>query len=321
VAGENIGTTLRGIGPCYRDKVGRTFAMRMSDLIRGNLRNRIDEIVAAKRNWLVGLGGGELAGQLDADAIYAMASRWSETLGPLIGDTTNFLLDSLDDNKKLLLEGAQGSLLDIDHGTYPFVTSSNSSGVGVSAGSGVPGRWIEHVIGVAKAYTTRVGGGPFPTELNNELGNKIRDIGREYGTTTGRPRRCGWFDAVAVRYTTRLSGIHGLSLMMLDVLSHFDTIEVCVAYELDGKRITYFPAEADDLRRCRPIYETVEGWKVDVTGVRRWRDLPSQLLKYLDFISELIGVPIEVVSVGPDREQTIFANSTKLSKMLRAGRR
>jgi adenylosuccinate synthase len=166
-----------------------------------------------------------------------------------------------------------------------------------------------------------VGGGPFPTELNNELGNKIRDIGREYGTTTGRPRRCGWFDAVAVRYTTRLSGIHGLSLMMLDVLSHFDTIEVCVAYELDGKRITYFPAEADDLRRCRPIYETVEGWKVDVTGVRRWRDLPSQLLKYLDFISELIGVPIEVVSVGPDREQTIFANSTKLSKMLRAGRR
>lgn len=320
VAGENIGTTLRGIGPCYRDKVGRTFAMRMSDLIRGNLRGRIDEIVSAKRNWLVGLGGGELADQLDADTIFAMASRWSETLGPLIGDTTNYLLDSLDDNKKLLLEGAQGSLLDIDHGTYPFVTSSNSSGVGVSAGSGVPGRWIEHVIGVAKAYTTRVGGGPFPTELNNEQGNKIREIGREYGTTTGRPRRCGWFDAVAVRYTTRLSGIHGLSLMMLDVLSHFDTIEVCVAYELDGKRITYFPAEADELRRCQPIYETVEGWKVDVTGVRRWRDLPSQLLKYLDFISELIGVPIEVVSVGPDRAQTIFANSTKLSKLVRGGR-
>jgi adenylosuccinate synthase len=297
--------------------VGRTFAMRMSDLIKGNLKARIDEIVAAKKNWLAGLGGGDLANQLDSETIYGLASNWSKRLGPLIGDTTNFLLDSLDDNKKLLLEGAQGSLLDIDHGTYPFVTSSNSSGVGVSAGSGVPARWIEHVIGVAKAYTTRVGGGPFPTELNDEQGAKIREIGREYGTTTGRPRRCGWFDAVAVRYTTRLSGIHGLSLMMLDVLSHFDTIKVCVAYELDGKQITYFPAEADELRRCKPIYETVEGWKTDVTGVRRWRDLPSQLLKYVDFISELIGVPVEVVSVGPDREQTIFASSTKLSRMLR----
>ena len=231
---------------------------------------------------------------------------WAKSIGSLSIDSTNYLLDELDAGKSLLMEGAQGSLLDIDHGTYPFVTSSNASGVGVSAGSGVPARWINRVIGVTKAYSTRVGGGPFPTELSDETGQKIRDIGREYGTTTGRPRRCGWFDAVAVRYTARLSGVHYLSLMMMDVLSHFDSIQVCVSYDLRGQRITRFPCLAEDLRDCVPIYETMPGWNTDVSGVRKLEDFPLNARKYIERIEELISVPVGVLSVGPDREQTIF---------------
>ena len=306
VAGESIGTTNRGIGPCYRDKVGRTHAMRITDLFSEQLKSKISDTVAAKRHMLSHLAGEADLETLDADKIYEQCRRWAETLGPLAADTTNYLLDELDAGKKLLMEGAQGSLLDIDHGTYPFVTSSNASGVGVSSGSGVPAKWITNVIGVAKAYSTRVGGGPFPTELLDETGQKIREIGREYGTTTGRPRRCGWFDAVAVRYTARLSGIHYLSLMMMDVLSHFDEIQVCVAYELRGERITRFPCRAEDLRECKPVYETLPGWNVDVSTVRKLEDFPGNARKYIDRISELISVPIGVLSVGPDREQTIF---------------
>ncbi len=306
VSGESIGTTNRGIGPCYRDKVGRTHAMRIADLLSNDLRSRVFDTVAAKREMLAPIADDDDMLELDADKIYAQCREWATALGPMAADTTNFLLDAVEAGKKLLMEGAQGSLLDIDHGTYPFVTSSNSSGVGVSSGSGVPARWIECVIGVAKAYSTRVGGGPFPTELLDENGQKIREIGREYGTTTGRPRRTGWFDAVAVRYTSRLSGVHYLSLMMMDVLSHFDSINVCVAYELDGNRITRFPCRADDLRRCRPVYETLPGWNIDVSNVRKLEDFPLNARKYIDRISELISVPIGVLSVGPDREQTIF---------------
>jgi adenylosuccinate synthase len=306
VSGESIGTTNRGIGPCYRDKVGRTHAMRIADLLSKDLRNKISEAVDAKRSILASIADPADLETLDADRIYDQCRRWADNLGPLASDTTNFLLDALDANKLLLMEGAQGSLLDIDHGTYPFVTSSNASGVGVSAGSGVPARWINNVIGVTKAYSTRVGGGPFPTELLDETGQKIREIGREYGTTTGRPRRCGWFDAVAVRYTSRLSGIHRLSLMMMDVLSYFDSINVCIAYELDGQRIDRFPCLAEDLRRCIPIYETLPGWNTDVSMVRRLEDFPANARRYIDRISELISVPIGVLSVGPDREQTIF---------------
>jgi adenylosuccinate synthase len=225
----------------------------------------------------------------------------------LVTDTTAYLLDAVEANKKLLYEGAQGSLLDIDHGTFPYVTSSNASGVGVSAGSGVPGKWIQKVIGVAKAYTTRVGGGPFPTEQNNDVGQRIRELGREYGTTTGRPRRCGWFDAVAVRYTSRLSGIDGISLMMMDVLSQLSEIKICTAYELDGERTMNFPSHCDDLRRVVPVYETIPGWQKDVTGVRKLTDLPTGARKYLDRVAELVGKPVEIVSVGPDRAQTMFA--------------
>ena len=316
VQGENIGTTLRGIGPCYRDKVGRNFAVRAIDLIRPELSERIAHIVDAKNALLRGMScdspGNSAPPQLVAGEIIAKAQRWGEQLGPLIGDTTNRLLDELEAGKRLLMEGAQGSLLDIDHGTYPFVTSSNSSGVGISSGSGVPGKWIRHVIGVAKAYSTRVGGGPFPTELNCETGQKIRDLGREYGTTTGRPRRCGWFDAVAVRYTARLGGVDAIALMMMDVLAHFDEIKVCVAYEIDGQRVERFPCDAATLRRAKPIYETHAGWQKDVTGARTLDDLPELAHRYLERIGQLIGVPVKVISVGPDREQTIFVDRQQL---------
>lgn len=318
VQGENIGTTLRGIGPCYRDKVGRTFAVRAADLLAEDLPSRIATIVEAKLKLLQGMAGddsnlkADIEQKMDAEAITKIAQGWAEQLGPLIGDTTNCLLDELDSGKRLLMEGAQGALLDIDHGTFPFVTSSNSSGVGISSGSGVPARWLKRVIGVAKAYSTRVGGGPFPTELSCDTGQKIRDLGNEYGTTTGRPRRCGWFDAVAVRYTARLGGVDSLSLMMMDVLAHFEEINVCVAYEVDGERIEYFPCDAATLRKAKPVYETLPGWNTDVTGAREMSDLPELAHSYLARISELVGVPVKIVSVGPDREQTIFVDRQEL---------
>jgi adenylosuccinate synthase len=305
--GENIGTTLRGIGPCYRDKVGRSHAIRLGDMYRPDFHARVEHIVAAKNKLLVGLGSQHEA--LNPETIFHEYSGYAQRLQPYVGDTTHYLLDAVEAGKKLLFEGAQGSLLDIDHGTFPYVTSSNASGVGVSGGSGVPGKWITKVIGVAKAYSTRVGGGPFPTELDNEIGQRIRDLGREYGTTTGRPRRCGWFDAVAVRYTARLSGIDCISLMMMDVLSQLPEIKICVAYDMGGQRIDRFPGHADDLRRCQPIYETFPGWQTDVTKVRKLEDLPSGARRYLDRVSQLVGKPVEIVSVGPDRAQTMFTDS------------
>jgi len=310
--GESIGTTLRGIGPCYRDKVGRTHAIRLGDFYRDDLAEKIEEIVTAKKRLLASYDSeGEVAA-LDPASICKEYMGYAQRLKPFVADTTDFLLDAAEQGKRLLFEGAQGALLDIDHGTFPFVTSSNSSGVGVSAGSGVPGRWIDKVIGVIKAYSTRVGGGPFPTELVNETGQHIRDEGNEYGTTTGRPRRCGWFDAVAARYTARLSGVDCLSLMMLDVLSKMPEIEVCVAYELDGVRTNRFPSHVDDLRRVKPILETLPGWMEDVTGARSVSDLPEKALSYVRRISELVGRPVEILSVGPDRVQTIFIDKTSL---------
>jgi len=305
--GESIGTTLRGIGPCYRDKVGRSHAVRLGDLYRADFPARVEHIVAAKNKLLVGLGSQQEA--LNAAEIIAEYSGYAERLKRYVGDTTHYLHDAVEAGKKLLFEGAQGSLLDIDHGTFPYVTSSNASGVGVSSGSGVPGRWITKTIGVAKAYSTRVGGGPFPTELDNDIGQRIRDLGREYGTTTGRPRRCGWFDAVAVKYTSRLSGIDCISLMMMDVLSQLPEVKICVAYDLDGQRVDRFPGHVDDLRRCKPIYETIPGWQTDVTKIRKVEDLPAGARKYLDRVSELVGKPVEIVSVGPDRAQTMFTGS------------
>ena len=209
-------------------------------------------------------------------------------------------------NKRILFEGAQGALLDIDHGTFPYVTSSNSSGVGISNGSGVPGCHIEKVVGILKAYTTRVGGGPFPTEQDNEIGQYIRDRGNEYGTVTKRPRRCGWFDAIAARYTARLSGVSVLAIMLLDVLSGLDELQICTAYEIDGIPSQRFPSHVDDLRRVKPVFESMPGWKEEITEVRHRADLPENAKNYLDRLAELVGRPVEIISVGPDREQTIL---------------
>ena len=304
IKGESIGTTLRGIGPCYRDKVGRSFAIRLGDMYRDDFADRVRSIVEAKNAILIGIGGDD-SEPLEAEAIIAEYSGYAETLKSYVHDTTHFMLDAVDDGRSILFEGAQGALLDIDHGTFPFVTSSNSSGVGVSGGSGIPARHINKVIGVIKAYSTRVGGGPFPTEQDNEDGQRLRELGNEYGTTTGRPRRCGWFDAVAVRYTSRLSGATALSLMMMDVISKIPEVKICVAYELDGKRITNFPCDADDLRRVKPVYETYAGWDTDLTNATSYDEFPQAAKDYVARIAELIGVPVEVVSVGPDRAQTI----------------
>ncbi len=307
--GEAIGTTMRGIGPCYRDKVGRSFAVRVGDMYRDNFADRIRQIVEAKNQTLACYSGDEEPLRLDADEIYQTYSGYAERLKLHVADTTAYLLDAVEAGKELLFEGAQGALLDVDHGTFPFVTSSNSSGVGVSPGSGVPGCHINKVIGILKAYTTRVGGGPFPTEQDNDIGQHIRDRGDEYGTVTRRPRRCGWFDAVASRYTARLSGADVVNIMLMDVLAELPELKICTAYEIDGRRTTDFPAHVDDLRKVVPVYETMPGWQQEITEVRNYDDLPEKARNYLARLSELLGRPIEIVSVGPERTQTIFTSA------------
>lgn len=302
---DAIGTTMRGIGTCYRDKAGRTHGIRMGDLCRDSLfRSRVADVVAQKNVILKALSPDFQP--LDAAEIADEYSGYAEQLRPHVVDTTSYLHKALAAGKRLLFEGAQGSLLDIDHGTFPFVTSSNSSGCGLHNGSGVPERNISRVIGVVKAYTTRVGGGPFPTELNDATGQHIRDVGREYGTVTGRPRRCGWFDAVATGYGARITGIDCLAVMLLDVLSQLDEIKVCVAYDIRGERTTDFPSHVEDLAEAVPVYQTLPGWKQDISNVRRLLDFPVATRKYLDTLSELLGGSVEIISVGPDREQTIF---------------
>ena len=304
--GEAIGTTGRGIGPCYRDKVGRSLAIRLGDLYRDDFRDRLAHVVAVKNRLLAGWQGDAAAAPLDAAAIHAQYAAFAARLEPFVADTTAFLLDAVEAERRLLFEGAQGSLLDVDHGTFPYVTSSNSSGLGVASGSGVPGRWIERVIGVVKAYSTRVGGGPLPTEQDNAVGMHLRERGHEYGTVTMRPRRCGWFDAVAARYTARLSGVDELAVMLLDVLGGLDEIRICTAYTIAGRRVDRFPSHIDDLRRAEPVYETLPGWPEELSGVRGYDALPENARRYVTRIGELLGRPVTIVSVGPDRDQTIL---------------
>ena len=309
--GENIGTTGRGIGPCYRDKVGRSYAVRLGDMYRDTFHDQVRHITAEKNRLLKAMLPAEEFQALYADAIFKQYTAFAERLKPYVDDTTEYLLSAAENGKRILFEGAQGALLDVDHGTYPFVTSSNSSGVGISNGSGVPGKYIDKVIGIVKAYTTRVGGGPFPSEQDNEIGQRIRESGNEYGTVTKRPRRCGWLDTVAVRYTSRLSGVDSICVMLLDVLSGFDELKICTAYEIDGKRTNIFPSHVDEIRKVKPIYETVPGWQEDITAARILDDLPQAARDYLDRIAELVGVPVEMVSVGPDRSQTIPVRNSR----------
>jgi adenylosuccinate synthase len=303
-----IGTTGRGIGPCYQDKVSRTNGIRVRELLHpDHLRRRLRGIVPRKNAVFRALMPS--ARQFDPDALCDEYLGHAERLRPHIEDTQVVLQRALQAKKNILFEGAQGSLLDVDHGTYPFVTSSNSSTAGVWSGSGVPARNLTRVIGVVKAYTTRVGRGPFPTELDDGpdgTGERIRRTGREYGTVTGRPRRCGWFDAVAVRHTARLGGVDELAIMLLDVLSVVPELKICTAYELDGRRLDDFPCDAFLLEKCTPIYETLPGWNTDIAGARKPSDLPAAARRYIDRLSELLGLPLTVVSVGPDRAQTIL---------------
>lgn len=300
-----IGTTMRGIGTCYREKAGRANAIRMGDLIRpAYFRERLEETVALKNETLAALD--EEFQPFSVEEIFAQYQEYANELAPHICNTTNFLHDALSNGQSMLFEGAQGSLLDLDHGTFPYVTSSNSSGAGIHNGSGVPARAIEKMIGVVKAYTTRVGGGPCPTELHDEIGQHIRDEGNEYGTVTGRPRRCGWLDAVATRYGARVSGVNCLAVMLLDVLSKLDEVRICEAYEINGERTSEFPSHEIDLAAAKPVYRTLPGWKTDITGVRKLADLPSEARAYVDTVGELVGAPVEIVSVGPDRAQTII---------------
>jgi adenylosuccinate synthase len=308
--GEPIGTTGRGIGPCYRDKVGRSLAIRLGDLYRPEFPTTLAHVAEIKNRllapWRSGAGNGAELPHFDADAIGRELHDLAERLRPLVTDTTEFLLEAVEADRRILYEGAQGALLDIDHGTFPFVTSSNSSGAGLAAAAGVPARSVGRMIGVVKAYSTRVGGGPLPTEQGEPVGVHLRERGREYGTVTQRPRRCGWFDAVAARYSARLSGVDELAVMLLDVLSGLDEVRICTAYEIDGRRTEGFPGQIGDLRRARPIYQTLPGWDEDISTVRDYDDLPPAARGYLGRIASLLGRPVTVVSVGPDRAQTMF---------------
>jgi adenylosuccinate synthase len=303
-----IGTTGRGIGPCYQDKVSRTNGIRIGELLHpAHLRQRLHEIVPRKNAVFHALLPS--ARTFDADALCDEYLGYAERLKPHIQDTMRVLHRALANHKNLLFEGAQGSLLDVDHGSYPYVTSSNSSTAGIWSGSGVPARCLTRIIGVIKAYTTRVGRGPFPTELDDGpdgIGERIRKTGREYGTVTGRPRRCGWFDAVAVRHTARLGGADELAIMLLDVLSVVDELKICTSYEMNGQRVEDFPGDAFLLEKCRPVCETLPGWKTDISKVRKPVDLPAAARRYIDRISALIGLPVTIASVGPDRAQTIM---------------
>lgn len=302
---EKIGTTLRGIGPAYEDKAGRR-GIRVSDaLVPELLKLRIERNLE-EANRIIVLYGRE---PLRADEILAEISPLVERLRPFVSETSHFLSEAKKEKKKILLEGAQATLLDVDHGTYPYVTSSNPTAGGAAVGAGIPPHHISGVLGIVRTYATRVGEGPFPTEMldtEEEMANLIRQRGNEYGSVTKRPRRCGWFDAVATRYAAELNGFDSVALTKLDVLDALEEIKVCVGYEIDGKRIETFPAVSMDLAKIKPIYETLEGWQTDTLGVTNIEDLPEKARKYVEFLSESIGVEIGLISTGPERDQTII---------------
>lgn len=308
-ANRAIGTTARGIGPCYADKATRSTAVRLADLLHPDeLHARLPYLVQLKNATLEGLA--KLAGvpfePLKVDELASWCEAHAQWLREFVTDSGEFLRRSVAAGQRLLFEGANGFLLDVDHGTYPFVTSSNASALGIAAGAGVPPQTLSRVLGVVKAYTSRVGGGPFPTELMGPIGDRIRQRGREYGTTTGRPRRCGWLDLVAVRYAAQTSGATELAVTLLDVLGGLDQLSLCVAYRLGGQLTTHFPAQASDLAAAEPVYESLPGFGEEVSAARRYEELPAAARGYLDRIEDYVGVPIRVVSVGPERSQTIW---------------
>ncbi|MBA2558012.1 MAG: adenylosuccinate synthase [Chloroflexi bacterium] len=300
--GDGIGTTQRGIGPTYADRALR-IGLRMGDLLEpARLRQKIGALLSDSNATLAQLGG---RADFDLDGLCAQAASWGERLAPRISDTTTLIQAALADDRHVLLEGAQGTLLDLDHGTYPYVTSSNPVAGGACTGGGVGPLQIDQVIGVMKAYATRVGAGPFPTELDDEVGRHLATKGREVGTTTGRARRCGWFDAVPLRYAVAVNSASSIMLNKLDILSGLPELRICVAYEIDGRRVDRWPVSITDLEAARPLYETLPGWDDDLRECRRLDELPDVTRGYLDALEEMAGAPIALVSVGPERTQTI----------------
>jgi len=301
-SGTRIGTTKRGIGPAYEDKVGRR-AIRVMDLADlPALRGKIERLLAHHNALRRGLGQDEI----QAETLYEELASVADKVLPFMDSVWQLLDRERRAGKRILFEGAQGALLDIDHGTYPFVTSSNTVAGQAATGSGVGPGAVGYVLGITKAYTTRVGEGPFPTEQTGEVGDFLGTRGHEFGTVTGRKRRCGWFDAVLVRQTVRTSGITGIALTKLDVLDGLEEIKICVGYKLDGREIDYLPASQAAQARVEPIYETLEGWKDSTAGARSWNDLPAQAVKYVRHVEELIGAPVALLSTSPERDDTIL---------------
>lgn len=301
-AGKLIGTTKKGIGPAYTDKYSRV-GLRMGDLLEPEyFAERLRGALEQKNIELRALGLKEY----DFDEVYNQYMDIVSRIGHMICDTSDMVNKALESDKKVLFEGAQGMMLCIDHGTYPYVTSSTPSSASVPVGAGVAPKWIDNVIGVAKSYCTRVGEGPFPTELFDQRAHDIRERGHEYGTVTGRPRRVGWFDAVVARYTSRLAGINYWALMLFDVLSGLDKVCICTGYECDGKILETPPSTISRLAKCKPVLIEMEGWNEDVTGARSFDELPEAAKKYVRKIEEVTGVPVGIISVGPDRQQTII---------------
>jgi adenylosuccinate synthase len=313
---ERVGTTLRGIGPAYEDKAGRRGIRTADALVPDVLRSRITRNLE-DANRIIEAYGGE---KLDANQIFDEISALTERLAPFIADTTHYLNVAATQNRSILLEGAQATLLDVDHGTYPFVTSSSTIAGGAIVGTGLAPNRLTGVLGIVRTYTTRVGEGPFPTEMlagEAELGQMIRERGREYGASTGRPRRCGWFDAFATRYAAEINGFTSVALTKLDVLDALDEIKVCTGYKLDGKVCESLPAVSQDLRRIEPVYATLPGWRSSTVGVSEMGALPANARKYVEFLSEQIGVEIGLVSTGPERSQTIIVDSSSLGRWIR----
>lgn len=305
-----IGTTGRGIGPCYSDKMSRV-GIRVWDLIDPDrFKTRLSECMRIKNKIITSVYN---ADPLDESEIYEEYSRYADVIRPFVCDTSAILAQASEECAKIVFEGAHGTLLDIDHGTYPYATSSHCVAGGACIGTGVGPTRIDRIIGVAKAYTTRVGAGPCPTELKDAIGDRIRERGREYGTTTGRPRRCGWFDAVAVRYAARVNGVSAIAVTLLDVLSGFDTVKICVGYSIDGKQTAEFTTDIDSLWKAVPIYEELPGWAEEIGDARVFDDLPLAARRYVERISQLVGVPVCLLGVGPRRDQTVVLDGEMLT--------
>ena len=299
---SKIGTTGRGIGPAYADKINR-IGIRIQDLFDPSiLRQKLEGALRDKNQVLIKVFNRK---GIEVDDVLNEYLGYAEILKPYVTDTSLLLNQALDRNEVVLLEGSQGTLLDVDHGTYPFVTSSNPTAGGASTGSGIGPTKISRVIGIVKAYTTRVGSGPFPTELFDEDGEKLRSIGGEFGTTTGRSRRTGWYDALIARYAVRINGLTDFFLTKLDVLTGWEKIPVCIAYEIDGKRVDELPASQTDFHHAKPIYEYLPGWSEDITGAKELKDLPANARAYVKYLEEISGAPMSAIGVGPGRDQTI----------------